>query len=240
MALPETLRGNETLARFPDVGALAQGYLDTKALATSRSAIPAADAAPEVWSQFYEQLGRPKEATAYDFKVPEGDAAPMADAFRPIAFEMGLTGKQATRIAEFWNAQNSAAATADKATLDAFKAAKGADYPRLEQAAIGAFKAMKLDGAFPDALAKLTSSGALVQGFAQIAELIGEHGHKGPDDPQDNLTGVPDSQAEAKLDALRKDPEWIKKMQAKDPAVRAQHGRLLEQAKRNAARQLGG
>lgn len=239
-ALPDTLRSNEVLARYNDVAALAQGYLDTKAALSGRALIPAADAAPDVWNQFYTQLGRPAEPTAYDLKVPEGEKSELADAFRPVAFEAGLTTKQASMVADFWNGQATAAATADKATLEAFKAEKGGDYPRVEQTAIAAFKKMGLEAEFAEALSRVTNSGALIKGFAKIGELIGEHERKDPVDPQDNLTGVPDSQAEAKLESLKQDKDWVAKMVAKDPTVRAQHARLLEQSKRFAVRSLGG
>ncbi|HEX5213324.1 MAG TPA: hypothetical protein VFW22_16485 [Pseudolabrys sp.] len=239
-ALPEDLRGNEQLSRYADLEAFARGHLETKHQLSSRALIPAADAGADVWGQFYTQLGRPAEAAGYDFKVPDGEKSDLADAFRPIAFEEGLTAKQATRIADFWNSQNEAGRAADKATLEAFKAEKGADYPRIEQAAIAAFKQMGLEPDFPEALSRLTTSGALIKGFAKMAELIGEHGRKDPDDPQDNLTGVPDSQAEAKLDELKADKDFVDKLMKKDPSARAQHARLLEQAKRYAARQLGG
>lgn len=235
--LPEPLRANETLGRFADVGALAQGYLETKAAATNRAAIPATDAAPEVWNQFYEQLGRPKEATAYDFAIPEGQTSPLADAFRPKAHELNLTTAQAKGVAEFWNAQNAETAAADRASLAAFKAEKGADYAKTEAAAIAAYKALGFDGPeFPEALSRLTNSGVLIRGFAQIAEKIGEHGIPPGADGQDPLTGVADSQAQAKIDALGKDPEWTKKLMAKDVTVNGQYQQLLRQAQRHAAR----
>src|SRR6185369_14123136 len=104
----------------------------------------------------------------------------IADAFRPVAFEAGLTAKQASMVADFWNGQNAAADAADKATLAAFKAEKGGDYARLEQVAIGAFKKMGLEAEFPEALSRLTNSGALIKGFAKMGELIGEHERRDP------------------------------------------------------------
>lgn len=71
--LPETIRGEKTLEKFKDAGALAQSYIELEKMPRG-VAIPKADAKPEEWDAYYDKVGRPKSPDDYavNIKVPEG------------------------------------------------------------------------------------------------------------------------------------------------------------------------
>lgn len=103
-ALPEPLRADPSLANFADIGALAQGYVDTKRAATAR----APDFASEAGLKAFADAVRPADAKAYEIPVPDGQPTEFADAFRAFAHETGMPPAWAKATAEWWNAQNAA------------------------------------------------------------------------------------------------------------------------------------
>ena len=121
-------KDNKGLADFKDLDGLAKAYLDTKADngrslrlpgpdATAESieefntslmakvpgltAIPGEDASDDMRSEFFRQLGRPTEASAY--KMPDTEEANMKDGLLKLqeqAFKSGLNQKQYTALAD--------------------------------------------------------------------------------------------------------------------------------------------
>ena len=61
--------------------------------------IPGLEATPEQRSEFYNRLGRPKEANAYSFKLDEGADTGRLDAMRSKAHELGITDAQFSGLA---------------------------------------------------------------------------------------------------------------------------------------------
>jgi hypothetical protein len=59
---------------------------------------------PKEWGPVYDKLGRPKTANDYQIKLPEGDKGELANAFKPIFHEAGLSQNQVNVISEKWNA----------------------------------------------------------------------------------------------------------------------------------------
>lgn len=65
--------------------------------------MPGKDATPEDWSAFYNQIGRPETAAAYELPVPEGDDGTFAAEIAPMLHKNGLTSDQAKGLAADWN-----------------------------------------------------------------------------------------------------------------------------------------
>jgi hypothetical protein len=101
--------------------------------------LPGDDAKPEDLQKFYGKLGRPENAEGYEFKLPEGIPedlpydAEFAGSFKPVAHELGLSGKQAaglhdwfvkTQAEGFGKSREAMAGNAVKAT-EAFEAKWG-------------------------------------------------------------------------------------------------------------------
>ena len=80
--------------------AMAESYLNLeKTVGAKGVSVPGESATDEDWSNFYDQLGRPKEATDYTFAMPEGVEAKPSDlayqkAMAPALHEAGLTQRQ--------------------------------------------------------------------------------------------------------------------------------------------------
>lgn len=100
-ALPETIRGEKTLAKFKDAGALAQSYIELEKMPRG-VAVPKDDAKPEEWAAYYDKIGRPSDPSAYavNVKVPEG--MPWSkEAEKNILVKLhdaGLTTRQAEKV----------------------------------------------------------------------------------------------------------------------------------------------
>lgn len=66
--------------------------------------MPGKDATPDDWAAFYNQIGRPETAAAYELPVPDGDDGTFAAEIAPILHKNGLTSEQAKGLAADWNA----------------------------------------------------------------------------------------------------------------------------------------
>ena len=102
-SLPEDLRAEPSLRNFTDPVSLAKSYVHAqRMIGADKIPLPGKSATDDEWRQVYKRLGAPDSAKGYDFKVsPDSIHDVELDAFRTAAFEAGLNGKQAGRIAQF-------------------------------------------------------------------------------------------------------------------------------------------
>jgi hypothetical protein len=67
--------------------------------------IPTEESSPEEWGEFYNKMGRPEEASGYEFTLPEGVEAEINEeeqlAVKGMMHELGLNQKQAQRLFEY-------------------------------------------------------------------------------------------------------------------------------------------
>jgi hypothetical protein len=234
-ALPEELRGDQTLTRFADVEALARGHIEAHKVAKSKLVIPAADAPPEQWGAVYDQLGRPADAKDYEIPLPEGqEDTSLADAFKPVAHGLGLLPGQAKGVAEFFNGQVQAAQDSyfakGEEEITALRGELGDEYDVKKAGAQAIYKKLGFPPEFADELDQKVGSAGLLRGFMKLAELTGEHGRIDGDALFEINAG--DANAAAQLKELQKDKGWREKLNSGDATVKAQHERLLAAAKR--------
>lgn len=109
---------NPNFNKYKTIKAFAEGHeaLISK-LGTSVN-IPNETSTKEQWDDFYNKLGRPEAADKYEFedKLPEGleiDEKLDTD-YRELAYEIGLTSKQAQKLREFYNSAVEAAYLGNK------------------------------------------------------------------------------------------------------------------------------
>jgi hypothetical protein len=232
--LPEDLRGDATLGRYKSLEDFARGHVELRKVAGSRVIVPAADADDATRAQFYEAIGRPKDAGGYEFEVPEGASPDLANGFREFAFATGMPKDMAEKAVK-WNneqiaAQQEAYLTSSQEAVAKVRA-ETPDYDTKITAAKQLFKSMGGDAAIADELDVKLGSENLVKFFIGLAEKTGEHGRVDGDRPgQVAITGDP----EAQLDALQKDAGWRERFNAGDVEAVAQRERLMTAA-RNAA-----
>lgn len=102
-SLPEDLRAEPSLRNFTDPVSLAKSYVHAqRMIGADKIPLPGKSATDDEWRQVYKRLGAPDNPKGYDFKVsPDAMRDTEIEAFRAAAFEAGLNGKQAGRIAQF-------------------------------------------------------------------------------------------------------------------------------------------
>lgn len=103
-------------------------------------AMPGKDATPEDWTKYYDQLGMPKTADAYDLPVPDGQSDEFAKTAAGWMAEARLTPQQARDLAAKWNehvagmttTQTEAAKQAEASKFQALDAANKRDEATLK------------------------------------------------------------------------------------------------------------
>lgn len=232
-SLPDDLKSDTTLSKYRTLEDFARGHLETKRLASSRLSIPSADAPPEAWAPVWDALGRPTDPKDYEIALPEGESPELADAFRPLAHQIGLSKAQAKAIVDFNNARISAAReaqmhaqqAASQAEVDAFRQELGAEADAKLAAAKRAFARLSGDAELAEALDAKLGSKTLLKFFVGVADAIGEHGRV--DGAAPAASGlVPGADPEAEFNARTKDPEYRKKLTDGDPVAKAEYERL--------------
>lgn len=102
---------------------LAKQAFEADKFAGSAVQVPKDDASAEDWDKFYAKIGRPEDASKYDFKPPESmpKDAPysedLANGFREKAFSIGLSGKQAAELHDWFAVQQAEAMKTAQGTL---------------------------------------------------------------------------------------------------------------------------
>ena len=71
-ALPEELRGNESLGKFKSAAELAKSYLSMEKLVGRKTVgMPDENSSEEEWGTLFDRLGRPSSADKYEIKRAE-------------------------------------------------------------------------------------------------------------------------------------------------------------------------
>jgi hypothetical protein len=104
--VPEDIRGEKYWANVKDVPDLARKYHEMVKYQGRSFAIPPEDK-PAEWGKVYDRLGRPKDATGYEFtrpELPEGLTynEPLETAARAKFHELGLSSRQAKGIYDWF------------------------------------------------------------------------------------------------------------------------------------------
>lgn len=100
-SLPDDLRAEPSLRNFTDPVSLAKSYVHAqRMIGADKIPLPGKSATDDEWRQVYRRLGAPEDPKAYQFESKAMQDADL-EAFRAAAFEAGLNGKQANRIAQF-------------------------------------------------------------------------------------------------------------------------------------------
>jgi hypothetical protein len=92
-------RDDPSIKTFKDVDSLAKSYISARKQLGSSIRIPGESAPQEEWASFYAKLGRPKDATGYEYKdehLPEGVKlhGDFEKRLRELSHEYGLSNKQ--------------------------------------------------------------------------------------------------------------------------------------------------
>lgn len=102
-SLPDEIKDSADLAKFTDVNALAQSYINASQL-IGRDKIPMPQS-DEEWKETYRRLGQPEELEGYELNIPESaseklktDLEKALPWFKQTAYSVGLNNKQANHF----------------------------------------------------------------------------------------------------------------------------------------------
>ena len=103
--LSDDLRENDTLGKFEDVGSLGKSYLELQKMVGSRIKVPTDESSDDEINDFYTKVGRPDSPDKYAINLPEGVDydKELIGKFYEVAYENGLSNKQAQSAIEFYN-----------------------------------------------------------------------------------------------------------------------------------------
>lgn len=247
----------ERLAKFGQTNDLAKAYVDleTKFSSQNRIEIPTQDSTDEDRAAFWNKLGRPEAADAYtippipdDFAVKERPEEQL-QGFLKMAHEEGFSDKQAARAVEWWTG------TTNQMHLDTLEGMRTAAieteallkkewadaYDQRVGMAKDAITTFDLrtetipEGEFRQALIEsgMTNDPRVIRYLAAVGRNLAEDVfHRGGTGPI-TIENSP-KEAQDKLAALRKDPEWrdafANKLHPKHEEVLAQHKTLHAEA----------
>ena len=110
--LPEAYRNDPSFSRYKNAEEFAKGFKNLEQFVGKKEVVqgiqvPGDDATPEQVNEFYSKLGRPEAADKYtlpeDIALPEGfDLGAEKSLISNIAFELGLSNKQASSLMKLY------------------------------------------------------------------------------------------------------------------------------------------
>jgi len=128
--LPDDLKQNADLSTYKTVGDFTKDALGWKTKATTLEAekanyipkLPENPSADDL-SAYYDALGRPKQASEYEFDGEDKNASEWTSAWKQEFHSLGLTKAQAKQLSGKWNAQMNAMVKAHNDAVAAESAA---------------------------------------------------------------------------------------------------------------------
>lgn len=175
--------------------------------------------------QFYDALGRPKEPTGYELKLPDQHNADLVDWARSAFHKSGLTQKQAEALmGQYLEREQSTAqqrseryqaevADADKALRQEW----GQGYNERVAAAKKAASEFGIDDAGLDKLEAALGYADTIKFLSNIGSRLGEHGRDDGGQTSDKgFNTMTPAQAKSQLDALMRDKDFLEAWRTKN------------------------
>lgn len=230
-SLPESLRGEKSLASFKDPAELAKSYVNAQKMVGKK----VADMTPEEIKQFNIKLGVPESKDNYDFGDDKTSDPNMVNWFKGAAHEAGITQDAAKKLVEQWNGQmaeskkmmESQVELQNENNVKTLKSEFGAAF---DEKVNHANKAVSKFGgeALVQLLAEkgLSSHPILVKTFAEAGKLISEGSLPNP--ASNGQYGLTPAEARSKIDETKADPSFQKRMRSNDIPTREAAFKELE------------
>lgn len=193
--------------------------------------LPDENNADEV-NAFYKKLGRPEKAEDYKFEIAEGFNDAIAKAIAPELFKAGLSQKQAAAIYKsLENAkieENKALEAAGIKAEEDLKAEWGTNYDANLKAAK---QAARIAGVTPEqieALQKATDFKTVMNLFKNLSSKFSEDILRGAGDNKQSKFTLTPQQAREKIEQLKTNAEWQKKIGSGDKAALQEYDELVK------------
>lgn len=176
------------------------------------------DGKPESWNAVWDKLGRPASADAYKIPIPDGVDPAFAKTTATWFHEAGLNQTQAEKIAGKWNEfiggankQGEAAkAEASQAQVAALKLEWGAALEQNTKVAQAGARALGLDAEMIDRMQDAMGYDKVMKAMHNVGVKLSEDSFvSGKASSGMNANVMTPEQAQAEINALRNDPQWI-------------------------------
>lgn len=227
------LRGYAEVKGWKDPLAVLDGYRNLeKLVGLEKLPMPKGPDDAEGLARVYDALGRPKSADEYKLPVPEGAPTEFATAASKVFHEAGLSAAQATKVAEWYNGQVQAQVAAQteafqrqtEQQLAALRTEWGAAFE--QQVEIGR-RAVREFG-----LGEQLGSLEQALGTAGLLKLMTTLGAKLGEDTFEAGQGgaggaMTPAAAQARIAALKADPDWSARYLKGGAAERAELEKLM-------------
>lgn len=200
---------------------MGRSYIELESKIAAKGVIPPGEkATDEERAAFYDQLGRPKDAAAYEFALPDGrDPTEIEKAFhealRPALHKAGLTQAQLAIVNEGWNAfqvdqANAAKAGAEQAMTELRREWGGDAEAKFAQAQ-DAWKTFGPGDEVLDQLDAIAGAANVLRFLQKVGAAMDEAGAMpgGGGNPNDPLRSP--AAARAEIERLTKDEDFQKK-----------------------------
>lgn len=219
---------------WKDPTELAVGYRNLEKLVGSEKVpLPKSAEDTEGWSRVYDALGRPKDAAGYKLPVPEGADPAFAQAAAQEFHKLGLSDRQASALAEWWNGQQSGAMQASQAAqqqkseqeLTGLRAEWGQAWDENVELGRRAAREFGLDGDKLSAIEAAMGTGDMLKFLSRVGRGLTEHTFEGG--RSTNSFGMTPEAARQRLTSLRADPEFSGKYLGGNADARAEMERLM-------------
>ena len=232
------LKGYAEVKGWKDPADLANSYKNLEKLVGSEKIpMPKGDDDVEGWNRVYDSLGRPKSAEEYKLPVPEGDTGEFAKLAAGRFHELGLTGKQAQGLAEWWNAQqagmieqaNASKSSNTEAEITGLKTEWGKAYDENVEFGRRAAREYGLDGEKLTRMEAALGTGEMLKLMARIGRSTGEAAFV-DGEPGNKGFGMTPAAAQSRIAALRQDADWSAKYLSGNADAKAELEKLTKLA----------
>jgi hypothetical protein len=117
--IDEGLRDDPSLSSYKDINGMAKSLINAqKMVGADKVAIPGSWGTDADWSQVYDKLGRPAEASAYELNAGEESVQENVDWFKETAHAVGLNNNQAQQLLEAYNERMGAQGTVSEEQME--------------------------------------------------------------------------------------------------------------------------
>lgn len=230
---------------WKDPGEVVNGYLNMeKLLGGEKLPMPKGPDDKEGWERVYKATGRPETPDGYKLPVPQGQSPDFAKAASAKFHELGISARQGEALASWFNGVSGAQTFAEREKaetrfteeIEQVRKEWGQMYDINREMAMRAAKQCGFTVEEREKIVNNFGAKRALTLFAKIGERLGEDRVDGV--PQGMLTSTG---AQARLDQLMKDREWVAKhnsgdadtMKEKQTLVAAINGMSLEEFERS-------
>lgn len=195
--------------------------------------VPKEDAPKEEWDSYYTKLGRPSQPGEYKLPAELKDD-PVAKAFAEAAHEKGFNQKQFESTLEFVSKQAAAIEAQQEQefevkaqqAVEGLKREWGQEFELRSEASRRAVRELGLQSEEAMAIEKALGVDRAAKVFFEIGKKLLEPTAEGMTGGAQSQFGMSKTEAQGRISALMKDPEFGKKLASGDASSKAEWDKL--------------